>query len=139
MRLPGLIDVHVHMREPGGEYKEDWKSGTAAALAGGITTVLTMPNTNPAISSSETLQQMIEIAERKVVCDFAQYLGAGPVNVKEVSRISDKAASLKMYLDSTYGDLRLDEIGLWEQHIKNWESDIPIALHAEKKSTALLA
>ena len=49
VRLPGLIDVHVHMREPGATHKEDFSSGTAAALAGGVTMVLAMPNTNPAI------------------------------------------------------------------------------------------
>ena len=49
VRLPGMIDVHVHMREPGATHKEDFSSGTAAALAGGVTMVLAMPNTNPAI------------------------------------------------------------------------------------------
>ena len=49
VRLPGLIDVHVHLREPGATHKEDYSSGTAAALAGGVTIVLAMPNTNPAI------------------------------------------------------------------------------------------
>ena len=49
IRLPGLIDVHVHLREPGGTHKEDFSSGTAAALAGGITMVLAMPNTSPPI------------------------------------------------------------------------------------------
>ena len=47
VRLPGLIDVHVHVREPGNTAKEDWSSATSAALAGGITTILAMPNTNP--------------------------------------------------------------------------------------------
>lgn len=47
VRLPGLIDVHVHLREPGATHKEDFMSGTAAALAGGVTMVLAMPNTNP--------------------------------------------------------------------------------------------
>lgn len=45
LRLPGLIDVHVHVREPGHEYKEDWESATKAAVAGGVTAILAMPNT----------------------------------------------------------------------------------------------
>ena len=49
LRLPGFIDIHVHLREPGATHKEDFASGTAAALAGGVTMVLAMPNTNPAI------------------------------------------------------------------------------------------
>ena len=56
MRLPGLIDVHVHLREPGGTHKEDWDSGTAAALAGGFTTVLAMPNTQPPVTDAATLE-----------------------------------------------------------------------------------
>ena len=55
VRLPGLIDVHVHMREPGDEYKEDFQSGTAAALSGGVTMVLCMPNTKPAIINAAAL------------------------------------------------------------------------------------
>lgn len=51
----GLIDVHVHVREPGATHKEDWKSATSAALAGGITMILAMPNTNPAITDQAAL------------------------------------------------------------------------------------
>ena len=53
--LPGLIDVHTHLRVPGGEHKEDFASGTAAALAGGVTMVLAMPNTSPPITTPEAL------------------------------------------------------------------------------------
>lgn len=55
-RLVGLIDVHVHMREPGATYKENFESGTAAALAGGVTMVLCMPNTSPAIIDQDSLK-----------------------------------------------------------------------------------
>ena len=54
LKLPGLIDPHVHLREPGATHKEDWDSGTAAALAGGFTTVLAMPNTQPPIFDAAT-------------------------------------------------------------------------------------
>lgn len=56
VKLPGFIDVHVHLREPGATYKEDISSGTAAALAGGVTMVCAMPNTNPSVTDSETLE-----------------------------------------------------------------------------------
>ncbi|NMD31204.1 MAG: amidohydrolase family protein, partial [Chloroflexi bacterium] len=52
IKLPGLIDPHVHMRQPGAEHKEDWDSGTAAALAGGFTAVLAMPNTKPPVTDA---------------------------------------------------------------------------------------
>src|SRR3989337_4213317 len=55
MKLPGFIDAHVHLREPGATHKEAWDSGTAAALAGGFTAVLAMPNTNPAITNTASL------------------------------------------------------------------------------------
>lgn len=55
--LPGFIDVHCHIREPGLTYKEDYSSGTAAALAGGITMVCVMPNTNPAVIDEDSLQE----------------------------------------------------------------------------------
>ena len=54
-RLPGLIDVHVHVREPGATHKEDWDSVTAAALAGGVTQILAMPNTKPPVTDAHTL------------------------------------------------------------------------------------
>lgn len=61
---PGLVDIHVHLREPGFEYKEDIESGTLAAAAGGFTSVCCMPNTNPAIDSAAVVRQIIERAER---------------------------------------------------------------------------
>src|SRR5437588_3725242 len=61
---PGLIDIHVHLREPGFEYKEDIESGTRAAAAGGFTAVCCMPNTNPAIDSAGIVRQIIERAEQ---------------------------------------------------------------------------
>ncbi len=55
VKLPGLIDVHVHLREPGGNHKEDITKGTQAALAGGFTLICAMPNTNPAITNRDSL------------------------------------------------------------------------------------
>ena len=68
--VAGLIDVHVHMREPGATHKEDFSSGTAAALAGGITMVLAMPNTNPPIIDKASLALAHKVVElsNKLVC-----------------------------------------------------------------------
>ena len=67
--MSGLIDVHVHLREPGATHKEDFNSGTAAALAGGVTMVLAMPNTNPPIvdKASFTLAQKVSITHKVIV------------------------------------------------------------------------
>ncbi|HQL38562.1 MAG TPA: amidohydrolase family protein, partial [Anaerolineaceae bacterium] len=69
IKLPGLIDPHVHMRQPGAEHKEDWDSGTAAALAGGFTTVLAMPNTKPPVTDAATLHLTSGLASRHARCD----------------------------------------------------------------------
>ena len=79
VRLPGLIDVHVHMREPGATHKEDFSSGTAAALAGGVTMVLAMPNTNPAIvneSSFNLVRKVKPCAMSPVLATKYLLLGA---------------------------------------------------------------
>jgi dihydroorotase-like cyclic amidohydrolase len=136
MRLPGLIDVHVHMREPGGTHKEDWDSGTAAALAGGFTTVLAMPNTRPPITDAATLAASLDAARAKARCDYGQYLGAGPDNVETAPTLASRVAGLKMYLDQTYGPLRLDEMTLWMEHFAAWPKTSPVVAHAESRTLA---
>jgi dihydroorotase-like cyclic amidohydrolase len=136
MQLPGLIDPHVHMREPGATHKEDWDSGTAAALAGGFTAVLGMPNTRPPVTDAATLVGALDAAGGKARCDYAQYLGAGPHNAGLLPPLAQRAAGLKMYLDQTYGPLRLDDMGLWMAHFKHWPRNMPIVAHAERRSLA---
>lgn len=141
LRLPGLIDPHVHMREPGATHKEDWDSGTAAALAGGFTAVLAMPNTKPPITDEETLALSLRAAASKARCDYAQYLGAGPDNVETAPALAPRVAGLKMYLDQTYGPLRLDDMTLWADHFATWPKTNPpqagpIVAHAESRTMA---
>jgi dihydroorotase-like cyclic amidohydrolase len=136
LRLPGLIDPHVHVREPGAPHKEDWDSATSAALAGGFTMILAMPNTKPPIFDASTLEIALEAAQRKARCDYAQYVGAGPDNAREVARLADRSATLKMYLDMTYGELRLDDMTLWMPHFQAWPRERPIVVHAEGRSMA---
>lgn len=136
LKLPGLIDPHVHFRDPGQTHKEDWDSGTASALAGGVTMVLAMPNTKPPIFDQATLDLALEAARRKARCDYAQYLGAGPENAAEAARLAPRAAALKMYLDSTFGQLRLDDMTLWLEHFRQWPGKTPIVTHSESRSMA---
>jgi carbamoyl-phosphate synthase / aspartate carbamoyltransferase / dihydroorotase len=136
LRIPGLIDPHVHMREPGAEHKEDWGSGTQAALAGGFTQVMAMPNTNPPIVDADTLSISLDAAAQKAHCDYAQYLGAGPDNAATARTLAGRAAGLKMYLDQTYGPLRLDDMTLWLEHLSNWPAEMPVVAHAEGRSIA---
>ncbi|RPI83989.1 MAG: hypothetical protein EHM41_14510 [Chloroflexi bacterium] len=134
--LPGLIDPHVHLREPGALHKEDWDSGTAAALAGGFTAVLAMPNTNPPVINAESLADTLGLALKKARCDYAQFLGAGPDNAANLMNAASKAAGLKLYLDQTYGPLRLDDMTLWMEHFTHWPVNRPIVAHAEGRTLA---
>ena len=136
IKLPGLIDPHVHVREPGQTHKEDWDTVTQAALAGGITAILAMPNTKPPIFDRSTLDLALEAARQKARCDFAQFVGAGPDNADVVAPLASKAAGLKMYLDSTFGELRLDDMTLWMPHFEKFPKDAPIVLHSESRTMA---
>jgi len=136
LKLPGLIDPHVHVREPGQIHKEDWDSVTQAALAGGVTTILAMPNTKPPIFDAETLALALHAAKGKARCDYAQFLGAGPDNAEIVPSLASKAAGLKMYLDSTFGELRLDDMTLWQPHFEKYPKEYPIVLHSESRTMA---
>jgi len=136
IRLPALIDPHVHVREPGQTHKEDWDTATQAALAGGVTTILAMPNTKPPIFDASTLDLALEAAEGKARCDYAQYVGAGPNNSEILPSLAPKAAGLKMYLDSTFGELRLDDMTLWQLHFEKYPKDYPIVVHSESRTMA---
>ena len=138
LKLPGLIDPHVHLREPGATHKEDFDSGTSAALAGGITVVLAMPNTKPPIFDADTLDLALNAAKQKARCDYGQFVGAGPDNAdwQKNQSTSSRAAGLKMYLDSTFGELRLDDMTLWQPHFENWPKNMPIVTHSESRTMA---
>ncbi len=136
LELPGLIDVHVHVREPGQTHKEDWDTATQAALAGGVTMILAMPNTNPPIFDADTLALALRLAGQKARCDYAQFLGAGPNNAQAVACLAPQAAGLKMYLDSTFGELRLDDMTLWRAHFQHFPAPYPVVLHSESRSMA---
>lgn len=136
LKLPGLIDPHVHVREPGQTHKEDWDSVTQAALAGGVTTILAMPNTIPPIFDDSTFALAIRAAEAKARCDYAQYVGAGPNNADIAASLAPRTAGLKMYLDSTFGELRLDDMTLWTPHFQKFPKSMPMVMHSESRTMA---
>eukprot|EP00117_Sycon_ciliatum_P043686 scpid5446/ scgid31602/ CAD protein; Glutamine-dependent carbamoyl-phosphate synthase; Aspartate carbamoyltransferase; Dihydroorotase len=134
VRLPGLIDVHVHAREPGGEHKETFESCSRAALAGGVTTMLCMPNTNPPLTNLKHFKMAHKLAQDGACCDYGLYAGAGPDNFTELHRIGAAACGLKMYLNKTFTSLRLDDMSIWLRHLENWPSHLPLVAHAERQS-----
>jgi carbamoyl-phosphate synthase/aspartate carbamoyltransferase/dihydroorotase len=137
LQLPGLIDVHVHLREPGGEHKENITSGSAAALAGGVVMMLDMPNTAPPIIDAEALALKRRLGGQKALCDVGFYVGATEANAAEAAGVAGQAVGLKIYLDQTYGPLRMSSLAALLCHFRTWPSRRPIAVHAEGLSAAV--
>lgn len=128
--LPGLIDPHVHLRDPGQTYKEDFFSGTSAALAGGFTTVMDMPNNVEPITTLERLEVKLDRAKTQIVSDLGVHFGTLGDNFDEFHRVVDKVMGLKIYMNVTTGNFIVDKEKLIEIY-KAWPSEKPILLHAE--------
>ena len=136
IRLPGLFDPHVHVRDLGQRHKEDWDSCTAAALAGGITTICGMPNTQPPIVDADALTQYEQAAQDRARCDYGIYLGSSASNVNTAKQLAPRVAGLKMYLDATFGMLKMEGLDLLVEHAANWPADKPLLAHAEEHHCA---
>lgn len=131
IRLPGLIDPHVHLREPGATQKEDFATGTKAAIAGGYTLVLDMPNNPVATVSPENLQEKKDLAAGKIYSDVGFHFGAGPKSVKYFSQVSDQVFGLKVYMNPTTGDLLMEDAAALQAVFSGWPKDKPLLVHAE--------
>jgi carbamoyl-phosphate synthase/aspartate carbamoyltransferase/dihydroorotase len=135
--LPGLVDIHTHLRVPGGEHKEDFDTGTAAALAGGITTLLAMPNTTPPLSTPEVIRGARETAASTIRCDIGLFAGASPADIGQLASCAQQTVALKIYLNETFGPLRVEELATLEDFFQLWPAEKPLALHAEGQSVAV--
>lgn len=132
--IPGLIDCHVHFRDPGAPEKEDWGSGSAAALAGGVTMVLDMPNTNPPTTTVEALEAKRAVAKVKSKVGFGLFFGATRDNLDEI-RKAENICGIKIYMGSSTGNLLLDDPAIWEEVFKiSKEKNVPVVVHAETES-----
>jgi len=126
--LPGLIDAHAHLRDPGLTYKENFRTGTAAAAAGGFTTVLDMPNTKPPTTTRRRFQEKLKIAEKKSLVDFGLHVGVDDLeHVRQIAEL--RPASFKIFMDTVDRDFLMEAFatikGLDEKHL--------ITLHAEDR------
>jgi dihydroorotase len=133
--LPGLIDAHVHLRGQGKAYKEDFYSGTAAAAAGGITTVLDMPNNDPVTMSTETLRNRMAEAEKKTLVNVGFY-SEFPRNMVEIAKIVEEGAvAFKLYMTEQVGGLNIDDdYALVEAFKIANQLKVLVAVHAEDKT-----
>lgn len=134
--LPGLIDAHVHLREPGAIQKEDSFTGTSAALAGGFTVILDMPNTQPAPTTLDNLFCKQALFAAKAVCDYGFFAGYDPAHHSELVPLAKLTVGLKLYLDATFASSALLGDRL-EPVFRDWPGPGPIAIHAESATIPL--
>lgn len=132
--LPGVIDDQVHFREPGLTHKATIYTEARAAVAGGITSYLEMPNTLPPAFTRELLEQKFQIAAQTSLANYSFYIGASNTNLEEVLRVNPReVCGLKIFMGSSTGDLLVDDPVVLE----NFFSKVPflIATHCEDEST----
>jgi dihydroorotase len=132
--IPGIIDDHVHFREPGLTYKGDIFSETRAAAAGGITSFMDMPNTVPQTVTVELLNEKYRLASEKSLINYSFYLGGTNSNLKEILN-ADPATicGLKLFLGSSTGDMLINDEKTLREIFKN--SLLPVTCHCEDEST----
>ncbi len=135
--LPGLIDMHVHLRDPGQTEKEDFFTGTTAALAGGFTVIADMPNNTIPIFTYERLQEKMMKSKEKSQCTVLFYFGTMGDNFGEFKKIEPLVAGLKIYLDNTTGGYILNAGKLLSVY-DAWKSEKPILLHCEDEHIGML-
>ena len=119
--LPGLIDPHVHLRDPGDPAVETIPTGTKAAVLGGITAVFDMPNTTPSITSQEALEGKRAYAEGKSWCDIGFYVGAGKSNIPELAalELQPDVCAIKVFAGSSTGDLLVEDDATLERVMRS--------------------
>ena len=132
-RFPGFIDAHVHLREPGATQKEDFYTGSRAAIKGGFTYILDMPNNPTPTITVERLNEKIELAKSKALCDIGFHFGTNGKNLDQFPEavVSPHVFGIKLYCNHTTGDMLIEDLGLLEGVFKAWNSDKPILVHAE--------
>jgi len=132
--LPGLIDDQVHFRDPGVTYKADIYTESRAAVAGGITSFMEMPNTKPNTVTQDLLQDKYDIAAEKSLANYSFYFGATNDNLKEVLKTDPKnVCGIKVFMGSSTGNMLVDKTEALEGLFS--ECKLIIASHCEDEST----
>ena len=105
--LPGCIDTQTHFREPGSTDTEDLNSGSRAAIAGGITAVFEMPNTNPPTSNIKEFKRKLDLAKNRMYCNYGFYFGATADNVNQLAKLKnlEGCCGIKLFAGSSTGNL----------------------------------
>ena len=131
--LPGVIDTHVHFREPGLLHKGDMLSESRAAAAGGVTSIMDMPNTVPQTTTMQLLNDKYRRAEETCLVNFAFYIGATNDNLDELLRADpSRVCGVKVFMGSSTGNMLVDNDKTLEEIFKNIH--LPIVVHCEDES-----
>ncbi|WP_190810014.1 dihydroorotase [Flagellimonas sp. S3867] len=132
--LPGIIDDQVHFREPGLTHKGNIASESRAAIAGGITTFMEQPNTNPQTTTIEKLEEKFSIASRDSYANYSFLFGGTNDNLEELKKLDKKACSgVKLFLGSSTGNMLVDNEEVLEKIFSNTE--MVISAHCEDETT----
>src|SRR5918992_5763199 len=109
--LPGVIDSHVHFREPGLAHKEDLETGSRGAVLGGVTAVFEMPNTEPTTTDAKALADKVSRGHHRMHCDFAFYVGATRENTRQLGELErlPGACGVKVFMGSSTGSLLVED------------------------------
>lgn len=130
--FPGVIDDQVHFRDPGLTHKGDIFTESRAAVAGGVTSFMEMPNTNPQTTSIDALHEKFEAASQKSIANFSFYLGATNENIKELIKVDKKnVCGVKVFMGASTGNMLVDNSKTLQQIFA--EVDSLIATHCEKE------
>ncbi len=132
--LPGVIDDQVHFREPGLTHKADLASESKAAVAGGITSFIEMPNTVPPATTQEFLEEKFRLAENRAWANYSFMIGGTNDNLEELLRTDGKnVAGIKLFLGSSTGNMLVDDAEVLESIFSS--TDLLIAVHCEDETT----
>ncbi|MAX05940.1 MAG: dihydroorotase [Flavobacteriales bacterium] len=128
--LPGVIDDQVHFREPGLTHKANIYSESKAAVAGGITSFMEMPNTNPQVLTQELLEEKYQIASKTSIANYSFFMGASNNNLEEILKTNPKnVGAIKIFMGSSTGNMLVDNKNVLEEIFA--KSPMLIAVHCE--------
>ncbi len=132
-RFPGLIDIHVHLRDPGQTHKEDFTTGSRAAIKGGFTFLCDMPNNSTPTVGIDRLKEKIELSQKKAICDIGFHYGTEGKNLESFPEAwnNPHVFGLKIYCNHTTGDLLVEDETKIDKIFSSWNSEKPILVHAE--------
>ena len=131
--IPGVIDTHVHFRDPGLTHKADFHTESCAAVAGGVTSVIDMPNTKPQTTTEAALDDKIRMAQQKSVVNFGFMLGATNDNIDDINAIdTSKYAAVKLFMGSSTGNMLVNDDNALERLFATARK--PIVAHCEDEA-----